>query len=289
MSEVQLYEINQLKTEVIILANQMATNILEIGKRLLAIREMVEHGQWNTWVEQNLPFSRRWANQYIRAYKEFGNSSSQLPAKKMFLLLDLPAEQREDFIKDNPIEEMTTRELQKAIKEKKALEEENRQLKNRKPEVVVKEVPTLPEEYHRMKRELREGKSEIERLTAELGVMERQAKLNDKDAKEYARLKEQISFLTKRKDNLSRQIESATELSGLVVRVENFLKTELAPIKYSRAIHEARADEIVTENLRDIVDRVQDWCNEMYQYLPTENIVEAEVIDSEYRADEFAE
>jgi len=278
MSEIQIYEINQLKTEVILLANQMATNILEIGRRLSDIREMVEHGQWDVWVRQNLPFSRRWANQYIKAYKEFGNSSTQLPAKKMFLLLELPAEEREGFIKGNRVDEMTTRELQQAVKEKKALEEENRQLKNRKPEVIIKEVPTLPREFHRMKRDLKEFELKISELTTERDELERQAKSNDNEAKEYAKLKEQLEFLKRQKSDLARQIDSATELSRLAVRLHETLKQELAPIKFSRCMERLDKSETAINNLTEIVDLVEEWLVEIKKYLPNKNYIDAEVM-----------
>lgn len=42
---------------------------------------------------------------------------------KYFMLLDLPAEQRETFIEQNPVGQMTTRELQAAIKAQKDAEQ----------------------------------------------------------------------------------------------------------------------------------------------------------------------
>jgi hypothetical protein len=55
---------------------------------------------------------------------EILNSQSlgNLEPTKIFALLSLPPEDREDFIKDNQVEDMSKRELQQAIKEKKKLE-----------------------------------------------------------------------------------------------------------------------------------------------------------------------
>jgi DNA repair exonuclease SbcCD ATPase subunit len=284
MEELQDNELSQLKAEVILLTGQMATNILEIGKRLSAIRGKIEHGNWDSWVEENLPFSRRWANQYIKAFETFGNSSSQLPAKKMFLLLDLPQEQREEFIQSNPVEEMTTRELQSAIKAQKEAEAEvqrlNKELsKPKEPVIIEKEV--LPLDYQKAKVDLREKErnlqqkeQEIKRLQEDKELLERKAKLNEREAKEHRQLKDELEKLKRDKSSLYRQIRSATELSGLVVKVENFLKTELAPIKYSRAIQEQRTDEIVVKNLAEIVERIEDWCKEMRGLMPSNDYVE---------------
>ena len=85
--------------------------------------------------------------------------------------------------------------------------------------------------------------------------------------------------MSKQKDKLGRQIKARTELSGLVVRIEHILKTELAPVKYSRAINEASTDEIVINNLIDIIDRVQGWCTEMCDILPNKDY--REVIEME--------
>lgn len=65
----------------------------------------------------------------MKCANEFQNSStlSNLGQSKIFMLLDIPIEEREEFIssshevngKTKTIEEMTARELQQAIKEKK--------------------------------------------------------------------------------------------------------------------------------------------------------------------------
>jgi signal transduction histidine kinase len=276
MSEVQLYEINQLKTEVIILANQMTTNILEVGKRLLAIREMIEHGQWNVWVEQNLPFSRRWANQYIRAYEEFGNSSSHLPAKKMFLLLDLPTGEREEFLATNPVEDMTTRELQQAIKENKALKNQIAELENRPPQIIEKERIVVPGDYEQAKGKFVELTHQLQQKELEIKQLEEQLK----DSEDGLELKKQIEYLSKRKTDLSRQIQSATELSKLAVRLHDVLKQELAPIKFSRCMEQLDKSETAINNLVEVIDLVKEWLHEIERYLPDKdlNYIDGEVI-----------
>jgi hypothetical protein len=91
------------------------------------------HGEWGKWLEDKVDFTDRTAQRFIRVSKEFSNmtSLSSLGSRKLFALLDVPSEEREEFI-SNPhevngeiktVDEMTTRELQKTIKEKKELEE----------------------------------------------------------------------------------------------------------------------------------------------------------------------
>lgn len=325
MNEIQTIEIKQIELEINFYKEQTARNIIEIGKRLIQAKEMLPHGEWGAWLEEKIEFSQQTANKYMRVANEMGDYASMrnIGTAKLFSLLSLPAEEREAFIEENPVEDMTTRELKQAIKEKKELEKqieelegvnqriktdfsieknslsikvdslnqdknflqnELNKLKNRPVEVIEKVVEIIPDDYDKLKRDLKDSNFELEQLKNQQALLERKAKLNDDEAKKYKQLKDQIENLSKQKDDLGRQIKARTELSGLVVRIEHILKTELAPIKYSRAIDEASTDEIVVNNLRDIVGRVQDWCNEIYKYIPKKNysdVIEMEVIEYE--------
>lgn len=314
MNEIQTSEIKQIELEINFYKEQTAKNIIEIGKRLIKAKEMLPHGEWGKWLEEKVEFRQTTATKYMRAAKEFPNLQSleNLGQTKIFALLEVPQEEREEFIENNHIEDMTTRELQQAIKEKKELEKQIEELKNQEPTIIEKEVEkivqVIPSDYEslkgfqqlhanqcyensklegeiqRLKRSLTDSNFELSQLKSQQELLERKAKLNDDEAKKYKQLKDQIETLSQQKDDLGRQIKARTELSGLVVRIEHILKTELAPIKYSRAINEASTDEVVVNNLRDIVGRVQDWCNEMIQYIPTKNykdFIEMEVIENE--------
>lgn len=77
----------------------------------------MQHGQWGKWLDEKVDFSQNTANQFMRVAKEFSNSESvkNLGTRKLFLLLDVPSDQREEFIEKNNLEEMTIRQLQKNI------------------------------------------------------------------------------------------------------------------------------------------------------------------------------
>lgn len=72
------------------------------------------------------------ANRLIRVTNEFGNNPNlttllNLTQSKIFALLDLPTDQRDDFVspkheikgQTKTVDEMTTKELQQTIKDKK--------------------------------------------------------------------------------------------------------------------------------------------------------------------------
>lgn len=110
---------------------------------------------------------------------------------------------------------------------------------------------------------INELEEEIELLNREKATLEKKAKLNEEEAQKYNELKLQMEFAMVDRQDLHRQIESATSISGLVVEIERFLQTKLAPVKYSRAIREQVDNHIVISNLREIISNVRNWCDEI--------------------------
>lgn len=110
---------------------------IKIGKRLCEAKEIVQHGDWEQWLHDKVDYSQSTANNLMRIYKEFGDeqinllsntSKSQtfenLTYSQAIALFALPAEEREDFVKENPVENMTARQLAEAIKAKEKAEKE---------------------------------------------------------------------------------------------------------------------------------------------------------------------
>lgn len=110
-------------------------------------------------------------------------------------------------------------------------------------------------------------KEQISELHAEKNMLERKVRLNQEEADRYNKLKSDIEFLSKQKNDIGRQIESATELSGLTVRLQKLLEDELAPIKFKRCMEELDKSDICYSNLMEIVDKIDDWSNEMKRIL----------------------
>lgn len=114
-------------------------NSIEIGKRLCEAKEMIEHGEWSAWLKNKVKFSQSTAQNLMRIYKEYGaaqgelwgaSANSQTLGKldysKAVALLAVPADEREQFVEENKVDEMSTRQLQEAIKARdEALEEVN--------------------------------------------------------------------------------------------------------------------------------------------------------------------
>ena len=115
--------------------------------------------------------------------------------------------------------------------------------------------------------------TQLSELKTEKNILERKVKLNQEEADKYNELKSKIEFLTKQKNDLGRQIDSATELAGLTVRLQKLLETELAPIKFKRCMEELNSSDVCVNNLMDVINRIDDWSNEMKKLLNNNDYV----------------
>lgn len=131
-------EINTIKrqTQKIMLASS-----IEIGKRLTEAKDMIDHGAWGKWLQDNVNYSERTAQNLMRVYEQYGdkfgmtemdslfasgapNVFEELSYTQALALLSLPTDaEREEFVKENDVASMSTRELQEAIKARKEAED----------------------------------------------------------------------------------------------------------------------------------------------------------------------
>lgn len=95
----------------------------EIGKRLLEGKESVDHGQYLPWLE-TLGYTQPTANNLIRIYTEMGNDDAfkALTYSQLRELLPLAPEKRMEVLPE--IEDKSSREIKRLVKELKAAEEE---------------------------------------------------------------------------------------------------------------------------------------------------------------------
>lgn len=126
-------EINTIKRQT---QKIMLTSSIEIGKRLTEAKELVDHGQWSQWLQKNVNYSERTAQNLMRVYDQYGekfgmtemdslfasgtsNVFEELSYTQALALLSLPTEEeREQFVEENDVANMSTREMQDAIKAK---------------------------------------------------------------------------------------------------------------------------------------------------------------------------
>lgn len=117
--------------EIRALTATMLTNIVEIGRRLCEAKELLPHGEFGKWVTEQTGYSSSTANNFMRLFTEYSDqqfsifgasvncqSIGNLPYSKALLLLSVPSEERENFVVENNVAEMSNAELKKAIRER---------------------------------------------------------------------------------------------------------------------------------------------------------------------------
>ncbi len=110
---------------------------IEIGRRLYEAKSLLPHGEWGGWLKENVPFSQSTANNLMKIFDEYGadqisifgaEANSQtlgnLPYTKALKLLAIPADEREEFVENNDVESLSSRELEQLIKERDAAKED---------------------------------------------------------------------------------------------------------------------------------------------------------------------
>ncbi len=94
--------------------------ILTIGRCLIEAKELLPHGEWKAWLEESVEFSERSAQRFMRLAREWSNPTtlSDLGASKALMLLALPESERDSFVQDHNVIDMSARQLEQAIKER---------------------------------------------------------------------------------------------------------------------------------------------------------------------------
>lgn len=306
-------DINVITAEINAYQRMAGEAIFEIGKRLKHVKENdLVHGEWSKWCENVIGLTQDMSRRYVKVYEEFGEGEHEsvrgLGIAALYQIATMPEEERtkEHTIsstgESKTVDEMTVRELRevkKKLKEKeeyeKILEEENNKLTSQLQQEKNKPVQVERVEIERVVEVDRTDYSKLQQLQSQLESLQKKNSLADReinllknklqdeqnDADAYRKAKDELEKLYQTKDDLSRQIESATSISGLVVDIEHLLQNKLAPVKYSKAIYEQQDNPVVVENLKEIVERVNDWCNEMRGLLPRENGNRRVIIDGQ--------
>lgn len=180
--------IESITAEILQLKQDAGNAILGIGQRLIEAKAMLPHGEWLPWLNEQVEFSDRQAQRFMRLAQEWRNPTalSDLGATKALTLLALPPEEREQFMAENHIVDgeeksvidMSSRELEKAVKERdealRTAEEakvaaeaaEHSRAKMEADMAVLKELHQAARDSEAMSRE------ELEKLKAELKALQ---------------------------------------------------------------------------------------------------------------------
>lgn len=173
---------------------------IEIGRRLVEAKELLPHGEWGQYLKEEFDWSQDRAGQLMKLFREYGaeqqnifgaelNSDTyrNLSFSQALKLIAIPESEREDFVKENDVGKLTTRELDELIKE------HNRQLaaeqeKTRQAEAESREahaaLEELSDKYAALSAVAREGQQGLDdalargRAEGESAAAEKLAHLN---------------------------------------------------------------------------------------------------------------
>lgn len=230
--------INRIKAEV---RETVLEGSIRIGQELRAAKSVVPYGEWGTWLEENVEYSTRTAQNLMRIADEYGRRRTEamdsLSVTQAVLLLGLPADERAAFVEEHDMAQISTDELQEEIRqlreEKAKLQLSMDELLGRQQEAGSKELDELEARLEAAQEQLAAANERVRaaedavmeaRTNADLDVREKQAADAARDKAEEAAAKAR---------------QEAAELRTKLATAQSDLKT--------MKLQKERTEELLTE------------------------------------------
>ena len=238
---------------------------VQIGLRLQEAKEQVGHGNFGKWCEENLNYSQNTASKFMRLAEESKNENGMLSNRatwqnisisKAFRLLSVPEEDREKFMEEHDVEDMTVRQLEEEIRqlkeEKTTLEEEVWNVSKDRSEIDGK-LMKAEEEVQKLQGQLASATAESEKIEM---LNEKLKKAKEKLKREKASRQEEIDKAhIELKDELRKQAMEEAGAALTEARTErDGLQEENAALK--RKLNNTGNESIV--KFKILVDQLQD-------------------------------
>lgn len=186
-------------------------NLFQLARVFLQAKELVAHGEWKRWLDENAGVSERTAQQMMATYRRFGGKAQfqGIGSSKMLKLLALPEGAEEAFAEAHDLDSMTVREVEKAVKAARAeaetaLEKERglRQAAETRARQLAERPPEIPEE---LTEELQRNRGEVIRLTEmSRQMLEETLSLRRQNAEKDRELEEQNEMLQAQQEEYNR-------------------------------------------------------------------------------------
>lgn len=106
---------------------------LQIGRRLIEAKGLVPQGRWTEWLEANVDYSERRAQDLMRLYEEYGRADAipdaiaRLDYSKAVALLGAPEAARAELAEKADAEGLSVRQLREEIRKLRAEKDEQQQ------------------------------------------------------------------------------------------------------------------------------------------------------------------
>lgn len=206
----------------------MLSSAIEIGKRLKEAKQMVGHGNWEHWLETEVSYSQRTATNLIRIHDEYGpkllenqigNQVADLGYTQAVAMLKLDFEERETFMEENDVPNMSKRDLEAAIKEKNDI--------LREKEILEGRVKALIDNQAVLEKKIEEHSTETDQYETEIGNYKNQIEEMKKKALEVDKLEKQLDESKESKTADPELIKSLEEQLNKANAEARALKAEL--------------------------------------------------------------
>lgn len=237
----------------------LLTSAVEIGKRLKEAKQLIGHGNWSNWLEEEVSYSQRTAQNLMRLYEEYNdkmiegeirNSLADLGYTQAIAMLKLDEELREDFMIEHNVSEMSTKDLEAAINERNAIEKEKVDIE-KELEKQMSENSSINIQLQEKIKKIKEIETTINSKSDEIKTL--QNKLNkvksaDPDVQknleiEVAEKRKEIDELRKELKKKPKQIE--VEVEKKIEVIPDSIKLELASLQSQ--VQKAQAKAKATE------------------------------------------
>lgn len=225
-------EINALYHQTEAVGNIAVMMMAETGRMLIAAKDKVKHGEFETWCDENLDFSKSKAEKMMKLAEKTADENSlfsnpytftDLSISKVWTLIGAPEEVAAEVIESGDAEDMTVRELQEQVK---TLKEENEKISAALDEAKSKgasekELNSLKKklEYEKGQNTILKEKSEkdIEKAV-EKAKKEAEKNIKQEVAKATADMEEELKGL--QAENTKLQLQSNEDLTEFRVQTK---------------------------------------------------------------------
>lgn len=245
-------DIETITTEIIQLKQDAGNAVIGIGQRLIEAKAILPRGEWLPWLEERVEFSERSAQNFMRLAREWSNPQAlaDLGASKALTLLALPPEERETFMaeshlvggEEKTVVDMTSRELERVIKERDAARQE--------AEAARADAQTAEESRAKMESDLK-ALTEIHRAAQEGEAQAREAlEKAEAELKELRARPVDVAVEVDQEAVEAARAEAIAEMLGEVDKLEKALKfatqqtkeVEAQKKKYEDALENAKKE-----------------------------------------------
>lgn len=211
-------------------------NMWQLARVFIEAKAILKHGEFGPWVEENADVSERTAQDMMAAYRRFGGKPQfeSLGQAKTFRMLALPEGTEDEFLEENDVSAMSTRELQQAVKRARDeamkaaeadLERERagRLAAERRADEAEKREPQIPQE---LRDQLAADRELIEKQKAEAArvaeqardMFDEQKRLQGENAALRREIKERDEILAEQQDDLNRAQRELLDAKSAMAR-----------------------------------------------------------------------